>query len=100
MWFNNAMNIMVHLFATFKVIAGQKQFEISLPDEATVLQAIHMIVKQVPVLKAHWLNETGELQAHVHVFLNGREVPTLPQGWKTILQSEDSLDFIPPVAGG
>jgi molybdopterin synthase sulfur carrier subunit len=94
------MNITVHLFATFKVIAGQKQFEISLPEDTTIIKAIHAIVEQVPVLKSHWLNEVGELQAHVHVFLNSKEVPTLPHRWDTILHSGDTLDFVPPVAGG
>jgi molybdopterin synthase sulfur carrier subunit len=94
------MIIIVHLFATFKVIAGQKQCEISLPEDTTVIQAIHAIVEQVPVLKPHWINENGDLQAHVHVFLNGREIPTLPHGWDTILHSGDTVDFIPPVAGG
>ncbi len=94
------MNITIHLFATFKVIAGQKQFEISLPEDTTIIKAIHVVVEQVPLLKSHWINEDNELHAHVHVFLNGKEVPTLPHGWDTVLNSGDTLDFIPPVAGG
>ncbi len=90
----------VQLYATFRLIANKKNIQLVLPENATITQAIDAICEQVPALKDHWLNENGELHAHVHGFLNGAEIPTLPEAWNTHLKTGDVLDFIPPVAGG
>jgi len=89
-----------NLYATFRMLAGVKTVEIDLPAGATVRQAVEAIVTQLPVLRSHWLNEAGELHAHVHIFLNGEDVSTLPSGLDTALQRSDGLEFFPPVAGG
>ncbi len=90
----------ITLYATFKLLAGQKNLEVSLPPGVTVRAAIEEIVKSYPMLRTHWLNDAGELHAHVHVFVNGNEVPTLTDGFETRLAESDELDFFPPVAGG
>jgi molybdopterin synthase sulfur carrier subunit len=92
--------VQVNLYATFRSIAGVKRFTLDLPPGSPVLQAVEAVVTAYPALREHWLDEQGELHAHVHVFVNGREVPTLPQRWETLLQPNDVLDFFPPVAGG
>ncbi len=78
-----------NLYATFRMPAG-----------ATVRAAVEAIVTQLPVLGSHWLNEAGEIHAHVHIFLNDEDVSTLPSGLDTVLQRNDGLEFFPPVAGG
>jgi len=90
----------VNLYATFRLIAGQRSLEINLPPGSTARQAVAAVLLAVPDLRAHWVNAEGELHAHVHGFINGQEIPTLEQGWETLLQPEDVLDFLPPVAGG
>lgn len=92
--------VKINLYATFRLIAGIKYFELDLPPGVPVLSAIHQIVERYPVLRPHWLNEAGELHAHVHVFVNGHDIQTLPAGLDTRLQADDTLDFFPPVAGG
>lgn len=94
------MKVTVNLYATFRLIAGMKQIALELPEGATVDQAVREVVKRAPVLYAHWYNADGDLYPHVHVFLNGSDVSTLPQGFDTPLQAEAELDFFPPVAGG
>ncbi|KAF0110922.1 MAG: hypothetical protein FD147_1386 [Chloroflexi bacterium] len=94
------MLIKVTLIATFKMIAGQKSVSIELADGSTVRDAVDAIMKRIPALKPHWLNKEGKIQAHVHIFLNGDDVSTLSQGLGTVLVENDTLDFIPPVAGG
>lgn len=90
----------VHLFATFRVIAQVKSFTLDLPAGTNVNTAVRAIVAAYPILKAHWLDEAGELYPHVHVFLNGTDAATLPDGYETSVGPEDVLDFFPPVAGG
>jgi molybdopterin converting factor small subunit len=46
------------------------------------------------------LDEHGNLFAHVHVFVNGRDVQYLNNGFETVLSESDSLDIFPPVGGG
>ena len=94
------VTVKVHLYATFKLIAGQKEFELVLPDQVNIGEAIHIFLESAPALKPHWLNQEGVLHVHVHSFLNGTDVSTLPLGMETRLKQGDILEFIPPVAGG
>ncbi len=90
----------INLYATFRLIAGVRRFELDLPEGVTMNEAIQAIVAAQPALRKHWLNDQGELHAHVHAFVNGVDVSTLPDGLDTRLKAEDVLDFFPPVAGG
>jgi|WetSurMetagenome_2_1015567.scaffolds.fasta_scaffold109659_2 sulfur-carrier protein len=90
----------VNFYATFRLLAKAKSFQLDLPDGTTITQAIQEIVKAYPVLRPQWLNDQGELFPHVHAFLNGAKVATLPAGFNTILSAQDRLDFFPPIAGG
>lgn len=92
--------MIANLYATFRLLAKVKSFSLDLPAGTTAFQAVQRIVDMHPVLRSHWLNDAGELHAHVHMFINGHEVLTLPQGVDTPLQPADTLDFFPPVAGG
>ncbi len=90
----------VNFYATFRVRAGVKSITLELPDGATMRQAVDAVIARIPALKHDWLRGDGDLHAHVHGFVNGKDVSTLPQGWNTPLVACDTLDFLPPVAGG
>ena len=94
------MIIHVTLIATFRLVAGVKSFDLDLSSGFTLLQAVRCIVERYPALRSHWVDDTGELHAHVHVFYNGEDAANLPQGLAVIVQPGDTLDFFPPVAGG
>ncbi|MBE3039877.1 MAG: MoaD family protein [Chloroflexi bacterium] len=87
-------------YATFRLHAGIKNFAVDLPAGTNVQQAVLEIVRRYPVLQKDWLDETGELHAHVHILVDGNEVNTLPDQLETQLRTETVLDFFPPVAGG
>ncbi len=89
-----------NLYATFRLLAGTKTLHIELPPGTTVRQAVDAVVEQRPVLRPHWLDETGEIHAHVHIFVNGHDVQNMEKGVDTLLQPDDVLDFFPPVGGG
>ncbi len=92
--------IQVRLFATFRLLAGIKSLELDLPPGSTIQDAVWEVVKRHPVLRPHWLDEDGELHAHVHILLGGEDVMTLPDALLTTLPTDAGLDFFPPVAGG
>lgn len=94
------MKVTANLYATFRLIAGKKQLALELPEGASVQQAVREVIRQAPVLRSHWYDAEGELYPHVHIFLSGSDVTTLPLGWDTPLQEGVELDFFPPVAGG
>ena len=92
--------IQVNLLATFRLHAGIKTFNLDLPENTSVRQAVAEIIRRYPALRADWLDEQGELHAHVHIIVDGEEVSTLPDGPETRLQANAVLEFFPPVAGG
>jgi sulfur-carrier protein len=92
--------IHVNLIATFRIAAGVKTFDLDLASGATILQAVQAITERYPALRPHWLDSSGELHAHVHIFFNGEDVANLATGVETLLAPGDTLDFLPPVAGG
>jgi MoaD family protein len=90
----------LNLYATFRLIAGKKTITLDLPGGTTVRQAVHACVEQLPVLQSHWLDEAGNIHAHVHIFINGHDVQNMELKDDTPLQPADVLDFFPPVGGG
>ena len=89
-----------NLYATFRILAETKNGTLDLPNGATVREVVNAIVAAHPNLRPHWLDEQGELHAHVHIFINGSDVAQLPDGLNTPLESAAVLDFFPPVGGG
>jgi molybdopterin synthase sulfur carrier subunit len=92
--------ITASLYATFRLIAGVKTIDIQPEPGLTVKGAVEAILAQAPTLRSHWVDAAGELYPHVHIFVNGNEYATLPDGADTALKAGDTLDFFPPVAGG
>lgn len=89
-----------NLYATFRLLAGVKTIILELVDEITIQQVVDEIVRKYPALRKQWLNEQGELQSHVHIFLNGNDIQNLPDKISAAVRTEDILDFFPPVSGG
>jgi MoaD family protein len=92
--------ITVNLFATYRLEAGVKTFQLDVPEGTTTGKAILNILEEYPVLKKHWLSNEGELFSHVIVVLNGHDIYTQPDKLDTPLLDGDQLGFFPPMAGG
>lgn len=90
----------INLYASFRERAGSNRLEIIIAAPATVQSAIQQIVTDYPALKDAWLDQNGDLLAHVHVSLNQVDVMALPDQLQTKVQDTDILDFFPPIHGG
>jgi len=92
--------MLVNFFATLRQIAGQKTVEFDLPGEITVRELVAEIVSRFPLMRRELLDENGELYRHVHVFVNGRDVPYLDDAMDTVLYEDDVVNVFPAVGGG
>ncbi len=90
----------VNFYATFRTLVGQKTVYVDLPASSNLDQLVQTLLAQYPALASLMLDAEGKLQSHVHLFVNGRDFPFLPEALQTVLNEHDSIDIFPPVAGG
>jgi sulfur-carrier protein len=90
----------INFYATFRQVVGGKTIIIDLPQDSSVGQLVERLVTQYPALGPQLLDPNGQLFPHVHVFVNGRDAPYLPDAMQTVLQETDTVDIFPPVGGG
>jgi sulfur-carrier protein len=90
----------ISLLANYRLIAQKTGFDIDLPDGSTIRDVITHIVEQIPQLRTSWYAPDGELYDHLNVFVNGIDAQTFPKYLDTPVRNQDSLEFLPPIAGG
>jgi len=90
----------INFYATLRPIVGSKTIEFDLPETVTVQELLHFVVTRFPLLRQELLNEDGQLWPHVHVFVNGRDAPYLPNALETVINPTDTINIFPAVAGG
>ncbi len=90
----------INLYATFRQVVGAKSIELDFPTHATVQDMLGAIRIDYPRLDALLVDDTGQVPAHVHIFIDGRDTQYLPDGMRTQLASAKIIDIFPPIAGG
>jgi len=89
----------VRIFATLRQLVGAKEIEVGLEGADTVGSVVARLVADYPALGEHILDDEGNLEAYINVFVNRRSVRFL-DGLNTNLNEDDVLAIFPPVAGG
>jgi molybdopterin synthase sulfur carrier subunit len=89
-----------NFYGNYRLLAGVKSLELESGEGWTIRRVVNEIVSGHPDLRKHWLDESGELKAHVHIFFNGGNVRGLPSGLDSAVENTDTLDFFSPTAGG
>ena len=90
----------ISFYATLRKIVGEKHVELPVPDECTLLEILQAVVTAYPELRAEVLDEHGELNRYVHLFVNGRSSKFLPDKMNTVVDGSQTIEFFPAVAGG
>ncbi|XVH32009.1 ubiquitin-like small modifier protein 1 [Haloferacaceae archaeon DSL9] len=87
------------LFADLAEVAGDRQLELALDEDATVGDALDALLTDRPALGDRILDDGGDLQDHINVLRNGTNIHTL-DGLETPVDTDDELALFPPVSGG
>ncbi len=90
----------VNFYATLRPIVGGRTIEFDLDHGISVQELVDAVVTRFPPLRQQLLDANGNLYSHVHVFVNGRDAPYLPEGVATSILPGDTIDIFPAVAGG
>lgn len=94
------MNVTINLYATFRQVAGVKSVSLDLPQSSRVCDLLESLCLQLPALRAQLFDSDGKVYAHIHLFINKRDITFLPEGLEVQLHGQDTLDIFPPVGGG
>jgi molybdopterin synthase sulfur carrier subunit len=92
--------MIVNYYATLRQVVGARQVEFSLPQGGTLRQLVEEMVKRYPGLKREMLDQSDNLQSHIHIFVNGRDSAFLDGSLDSILEPDDTISIFPPVGGG
>ena len=90
----------VNFYATLRQIIGQKTVEFDLRQGTTAAQLVDTILERFPLMRPELIDENGDLHSHIHIFINGRDVPFLENKLDTVIEPTDKIDIFPPVGGG
>jgi len=90
----------VNYYATLRQIVGQKTIDFDIPPGSTIGFLVQEMVARFPDLRQALVDADGQLVRHVHVFVNGRDVPFLEHQMETVLKEEDVVSVFPAVGGG
>jgi len=77
-------------------VGGEKQVEL---DGRTVRELVGALVTRYPSLKQQLLDEGGDLNRFVNVYVNGQDVRYLA-GLDTPVTDRDEVRLLPAMAGG
>ncbi len=89
----------VKLLASLRDIAGSKELAVPFESGGTIRDLIQAIGEINPEIRAKIVNEEGKLTDAVQILIAGRNIKWL-DGMDTVIDSEQNITLIPPVAGG
>jgi len=90
----------INFYATLRLITGKKTVSLDLAEGITVRGMLENVFAIYPTLRRELMTPENDLHGHVHVFVNGRDVPYLVDVLETRISSVDKLDIFPAVGGG
>jgi sulfur-carrier protein len=77
-------------------VGGQKQVEL---EGGTIRELVAALVSKYPSLEQQLLDESGDLNRFVNVYVNGQDVRYL-DGLDTPVAERDEVRLLPAMAGG
>jgi MoaD family protein len=92
--------IQINFYASFRSFAGAKSIQVDLPEGSSVKELLSRLETLYPPLRRQLLTPEGEVVAHIHLFINQRDISYLAESFNAPFQHGDILDLFPAVGGG
>ena len=92
--------MIIKFYSTLRDIAGKKAVEIDLPEGATIQQLATEIVERYPKMHGDLLDDQGKLYGHVHIFVDGRDVPFISDNGSEVISNDSIVDIFHAIGGG
>ena len=95
------IKVKVHTILGLKKIIGQREIEVSIPEESSVEALLSRMVKTWGEELSVYLfePESTRLLSHIRLMVNGQDIGFL-KGMETLLGDGDEVLILPPVSGG
>ena len=90
----------VDFYATLRQIVGTKTVDFPLTDGSTIGGLLEEVFIRYPAMRSELLDNEGQLHGHVHVLVNGRDVPYLENTLNSVIHIDDTISIFPAVGGG
>ena len=89
--------VKVSFYASLRQAVGQKSVDFDFPSTVTVRELIGEIVQKYPQLEA---GLSGDMDDHVNILVNGRDVRYLDGKFDNLLEDGDQVSIFPALGGG
>ena len=90
----------VNFYATLRQIVGTKIVEVDVPEGITIRELLLEVTRRHPALSREMFDKSGNLHAHIHVFINGREYSFIEGKLEARVKLSDTISVFPAVGGG
>ena len=92
--------LQVDFFASLRQAVGRKTIYLVVPTPVSVREFMLEILSEYPGLEAELVDDTGELYAHIHILINGRDIRYLDGKFGVLLDDGDQVSIFPALGGG
>ena len=92
--------LIIKFYSTLRDISGKKAVEINMPDGTTIQQLATEIVELYPKMRKDLLDENGKTHGHVHIFVDGLDVPFLSNNTSEVISNNSVVDVFHAIGGG
>ena len=92
--------MIIKFYSTLRDIAGKKVVELDIPEGTTIQQLATEIVERYPKMRRDLLDDNGKIHGHVHMFVDGFDVPFLTNNTSEIISNNSIVDVFHAIGGG
>tara|TARA_B100002003_G_scaffold212367_1_gene209431 strand:- start:346 stop:708 length:363 start_codon:yes stop_codon:yes gene_type:complete len=92
--------LIIKFYSTLRDIAGKRIVEFDIPQGATIQQLVADIVECYPMMRRDLLNDHGKIYGHVHIFVDGRDVPFVSDNRSEVISNNSIVDIFHAIGGG
>jgi molybdopterin synthase sulfur carrier subunit len=89
--------VKVSFYASLRQAVGQKSLDFEFSSAVTVREFIGEIIQKYPQLET---GLSGEMDDHVNILVNGRDVRHLDGNYDNLLEDGDHVSIFPALGGG